>query len=86
MAVGGYVRDLLAGAGLAMEAREDLPAPPRVPQIGEHAPRPYQDADLISRDPAYGEIVCFCFRLPLPTSDLRAPLPAWRAAWYTRSI
>lgn len=63
MAVGGYVRDLLAGAGLAMEAREDLPAPPRVPQIGEHAPRPYQDADLISRDPAYGEIVCFCERV-----------------------
>ena len=32
-------------------------------QIGGHAPSPYRDADLISRDPAYGEIVCFWERV-----------------------
>lgn len=63
MAVGEYVAGMLADAGLDLEPRADLPAPPRVPQIGEHAPRPYQDADLIAADPAYGEIVCFCERV-----------------------
>ena len=52
-----------------------------MPNIGENFPRPYQDADRIAADPAYGRIVCFCervtageirdaFRSPIPPCDL----------------
>ncbi|MFI6284785.1 NAD(P)/FAD-dependent oxidoreductase [Streptomyces sp. NPDC051018] len=78
MAIAEHVRDLLADAGLALEPREDLPAPPRMPNIGEAGVRPYQDADRIAADPAYGEIVCFCERVT--AGEIRdachAPLPA----------
>ncbi|HYR14624.1 MAG TPA: FAD-dependent oxidoreductase, partial [Mycobacterium sp.] len=63
MAVAEYVRDQLAAAGLALVPRTDLPAPPRMPNIGEAFPRPYQRADMIAADPAYGRIVCFCERV-----------------------
>ncbi len=52
-----------------------------MPYIGEARRRPYQDAEAISADPAYGEIVCFCERVtrgeirdalasPVPPADL----------------
>ncbi|AUH44569.1 NAD(P)/FAD-dependent oxidoreductase [Streptomyces sp. CMB-StM0423] len=63
MAIAEHVRGLLADAGLAMRARETLPEPPRMPNIGEASPRPYQDAGLIARDPAYGTLTCFCERV-----------------------
>jgi glycerol-3-phosphate dehydrogenase len=63
MAVAEHVTGLLAEAGLELERRPDLPAPPRLPNIGEHALRPYQDDVLIAHDPAYGEVVCFCERV-----------------------
>ncbi|HXO50131.1 MAG TPA: FAD-dependent oxidoreductase, partial [Mycobacterium sp.] len=63
MAVAEYVRDQLAAAGLALVPRTDLPAPPRMPNIGEAFPRPYQRTDMIAADPAYGRIVCFCERV-----------------------
>jgi glycerol-3-phosphate dehydrogenase len=34
-----------------------------MPNIGEAFPRPYQRADMIADDPAYGRIVCFCERV-----------------------
>jgi glycerol-3-phosphate dehydrogenase len=34
-----------------------------MPNIGEASLRPYQDADRIAQDPAYGDIVCFCERV-----------------------
>ena len=34
-----------------------------MPNIGERFPRPYQQAELMERDPAYGRIVCFCERV-----------------------
>ena len=34
-----------------------------MPNIGEAFTRPYQDAEKISADPAYGKIVCFCERV-----------------------
>ena len=43
--------------------RDDLPDPPRMPNLGEAGPRPYQDAGRIAADPAYGHIVCFCERV-----------------------
>ena len=53
----------LAVAGLALVARTDLPDPPKMPNIGEAFPRPYQQADMIAAEPAYGRIVCFCERV-----------------------
>jgi glycerol-3-phosphate dehydrogenase len=63
MAVAEYVRSLLAAAGLEFVARTDLPPAPRMPNLGEAFPRPYQQADLIAADPAYGRVVCFCERV-----------------------
>ncbi|GAA3481545.1 NAD(P)/FAD-dependent oxidoreductase [Streptomyces yanii] len=63
IAIAEHVRTLLEEAGLALRTRSDLPAPPKMPNIGEAFLRPYQDADLIARDPAYGTIVCFCERV-----------------------
>ncbi|TFV58461.1 FAD-dependent oxidoreductase [Mycobacterium sp. PS03-16] len=63
MAVAEYLLSLLAGTDLDLTDRADLPAPPRMPNIGETGVRPYQDADRIAADPAYGRIVCFCERV-----------------------
>ena len=63
MAVAEYVRGMLDDAGLALVAKTHLPAPPRMPNIGEAFSRPYQDATKIADDPAYGTIVCFCERV-----------------------
>jgi glycerol-3-phosphate dehydrogenase len=82
LAIGEYVREQLADAGIVpLVARDDLPDPPRMPNIGESFPRPYQQAELIAADPEYGHIVCFCervtageirdaFHSPIPPSDL----------------
>ncbi len=34
-----------------------------MPNLGEAFTRPYQDAERIAADPAYGQIVCFCERV-----------------------
>jgi glycerol-3-phosphate dehydrogenase len=63
MAVAEHVTELLAAAGLRLEARPDLPPPPRMPNLGEAFSRPYQDDELIAADSEYGHIVCFCERV-----------------------
>ncbi len=63
MAIAEHVRDLLTDAGLALTPRGDAPAAPKMPNIGEALPRPYQDAARIAADPAYGQVVCFCERV-----------------------
>lgn len=81
MAIAEHVRDLLGKAGLRLVARSDLPDPAHMANIGEAGLRPYQDAERIARDPAYGRVVCFCervtageirdaFQAPLPPHDL----------------
>jgi glycerol-3-phosphate dehydrogenase len=82
LAIGEYVREQLTGAGvLALVARDDLPDPPRMPNIGERFPRPYQQPERIAADPEYGRIICFCERVtageirdaylsPIPPRDL----------------
>jgi glycerol-3-phosphate dehydrogenase len=63
MAIAEWVRDALADGGLELRERAGgLPAI-RMPNLGEAFPRPYQDAERIAADPAYGEIVCFCERV-----------------------
>ena len=62
MAIAAHVRDLLTDCGLDPGPAREL-EPPRMPNIGEAFPRPYQRADLIADDPAYGTVVCHCERV-----------------------
>ncbi|MFJ7625129.1 NAD(P)/FAD-dependent oxidoreductase [Streptomyces sp. NPDC097595] len=62
MAIAEYVVSLLPGAGLDPGEPAE-PAPPAMPGLGEGAVRPYLDAGLIARDPAYGTVVCHCERV-----------------------
>ncbi|BDX34994.1 FAD/NAD(P)-binding oxidoreductase [Mycobacterium antarcticum] len=63
MAVAEHLLELLTDTGLDVTPRADLPAPPRMPNIGEVGIRPYQDVERIAGDPEYGRIVCFCERV-----------------------
>lgn len=63
MAIAEHVRDQLATAGLALTTKTDLPDPPRMPNLGEAFPRPYQEPERIAADSAYGRIICFCERV-----------------------
>jgi glycerol-3-phosphate dehydrogenase len=77
MAIAEHVRQGLGIEGPALSRRD----PPRMPNIGEAFPRPYQDAKRIAADPDYGRVVCFCERVtrgeirdalasPVPPADL----------------
>lgn len=81
MAIAEHVRDLIEDGGLKLTPRDDLPNPPRMPNIGENFTRPYQDQARIAADPEYGRIVCFCervtageirdaYRSPIPPGEL----------------
>ncbi|MFJ4621556.1 NAD(P)/FAD-dependent oxidoreductase [Streptomyces sp. NPDC088812] len=78
IAIAEHARTLLEEAGLTLRDRGDLPEPPRMPNIGEATTRPYQDAERIAADPAYGTVVCFCERVT--EGEIRdachAPVPA----------
>jgi glycerol-3-phosphate dehydrogenase len=63
MALAEHVVELLAAQGIATESRNDLPDPPRMPNLGEAGLRPYADASRIALDADYGRIVCFCERV-----------------------
>ena len=63
MAVAEHVDGLLRDIDALPPPRSNLPAPPRMPNIGEAFLRPYQDAARIAADPAYGTVVCFCERV-----------------------
>jgi glycerol-3-phosphate dehydrogenase len=81
MAVAEHLLELLAATELDLTPRADLSPPPRMPNIGEAAMRPYQDEQRIAGDGEYGRIVCFCervttgeirdaFESPIPPRDL----------------
>jgi glycerol-3-phosphate dehydrogenase len=63
IAIAEHVVGLLPETELNLNRRDDLPEPPRMPNIGEAGIRPYQDAERIAEDPEYGRIVCFCERV-----------------------
>ncbi|WP_435241336.1 NAD(P)/FAD-dependent oxidoreductase [Streptomyces cucumeris] len=62
LAIAAHVAGLLTGCGLDTGPARDL-EPVRMPNLGEAFPRPYQRAELIAADPAYGTIVCHCERV-----------------------
>jgi glycerol-3-phosphate dehydrogenase len=62
MGIAEWVREALADAGLDLSDPGPEPLL-QMPNIGEFGTRPYQDAELIGRDPDYGRIVCFCERV-----------------------
>ncbi|MEU5655287.1 FAD-dependent oxidoreductase [Streptomyces sp. NPDC047737] len=73
MAIARHVGGLLAAAGLELGDPHELP-PLTMPGIGEVSGRPYRDAGLIARDPAYGTLVCHCERVTL--GEIRDALSA----------
>ena len=62
MGIAEWVRDALVDAGLQLSDPGPEPLL-RMPNIGEYGTRPYQDAELIGREPDCGRIVCFCERV-----------------------
>ncbi|GAA3889876.1 NAD(P)/FAD-dependent oxidoreductase [Leifsonia kafniensis] len=81
LALAEHVNELMVEAGLPSRMTDGRFDSKRVPNLGESFPRPYQQAELIREDPAYGEIVCFCERVtkgevrdalnsPVPPGDL----------------
>jgi glycerol-3-phosphate dehydrogenase len=62
LAIAEHVRTELEAAGLSLREK-DVPASLRMPNIGELAPRPYEQADRIAGNPDYGRLVCFCERV-----------------------
>ncbi|MFF8653178.1 FAD-dependent oxidoreductase [Streptomyces huasconensis] len=62
LAIAAHVTELLGTTGLHLAEPGQLP-PVRMPNLGEAFPRPYQRADLIAADPAYGTVVCHCERV-----------------------
>ncbi len=76
MGIAEWVRGVLADAGLDL-SEPKAAAEPRMPNIGEFGTRPYQDAELIDREPDYGRIVCFCERVTRGEIEaaLGSPIP-----------
>ncbi|MES9520486.1 FAD-dependent oxidoreductase [Streptomyces capoamus] len=62
LAIAAHVTGLLADGGLDLGPVRE-PEPLTMPNLGEAFPRPYQRADLIAADPAYGTLVCHCERV-----------------------
>ena len=77
LGIAEHVVGLLGEAGLALLPRSSAVPLPRMPYIGEAGRRPYQDAELIAGDSAYGEMVCHCERVSLGEvrDALASPVP-----------
>jgi glycerol-3-phosphate dehydrogenase len=78
MGIAEWVREALQDGGLDLGG-DPQPSDFRMPNIGEFGTRPYQDDELIGRDPDYGRIVCFCERVTRGEIDTRcaARSPRW---------
>jgi glycerol-3-phosphate dehydrogenase len=76
MGIAEWVRDALVDAGLGL-SEPTADAELRMPNIGEFGTRPYQNAELIDRNPDYGRVVCFCERVTRGEIDaaLGSPIP-----------
>jgi glycerol-3-phosphate dehydrogenase len=77
LGIAEHVVGLLGEAGLPLRPSGSDVRLPRMPYIGEAGRRPYQDAERIAGDPAYGQIVCHCERVSLGEvrDALAGPVP-----------
>jgi glycerol-3-phosphate dehydrogenase len=77
LAIAEHVAERLAEAGLVLRPRAEFRRV-RMPNLGEQATRPYQDAACIAAEPAFGRIVCHCERVTEGEilAATRAPVPA----------
>jgi glycerol-3-phosphate dehydrogenase len=64
LGIAEYVAELLQEAGLPLKPKLQFKSI-RMPNIGEATKRPYQSAEMIATNPAYGQIVCHCERVTL---------------------
>ena len=76
LGIAEYVTELAIPASLDAQRKAEF-TPVRVPSLSESDPRPWMDEALVARDPAYGEIVCYCERITLGEirDALNAPIP-----------
>ncbi len=77
LGIAEHVVGLLGEAGLPLRPTGADARLPRMAYIGEAGRRPYQDAERIAADPAYGQIVCHCERVSLGEvrDALAGPVP-----------
>ena len=77
LGIAEYAVELLREAGVDLKLKNDF-KPVKMPYIGQAGMRPYQDAEMIADDPAYGEMVCHCERVSRGElrDALNAPIPA----------
>ena len=62
LGIAEYVADLLKEGGVALSPKSEFKTI-RMPNIGEAFLRPYQDGELIEKNPNYGQIICHCERV-----------------------
>ena len=77
MGIAEYVSELLQDAGLKLNKKASFKTV-QMPYIGDANIRPYQNEEMITKDPAYGEIVCHCERVTLGEirDAIHSPVPA----------
>lgn len=77
LGIAEYVAGLLKQGGVELKPKPVF-KPIKMPNIGEAFIRPYQNADLIEKNPDYGKIVCHCERVSLGEINdaTRAAIPA----------
>jgi L-2-hydroxyglutarate oxidase LhgO len=64
LGIAEYVADLLKEGGVELKRKPEFKTI-RMPNIGEAFIRPYQNAELIKKNPDYGTIICHCERVSL---------------------
>lgn len=72
LAIAEYVVDQMAESRCSLVEASEEPAIPHMPNLAEGGMRSFQDAELISSDPTFGRIVCFCERVT--EGDVRSAL------------
>lgn len=77
LGIAEYVLELLAETRLRLIPKAEFKSI-RMASIGEAAQRPYQSAQMIEANPAYGQIVCYCERVTAGelVDACHAPIPA----------
>jgi glycerol-3-phosphate dehydrogenase len=64
LGIAEYIVDLLKEGGVELKPKPEFQTI-KMPNIGEAFTRPYQNAELIGKNPDYGKIICHCERVSL---------------------